>query len=394
MAFGEPTDITRNILAGMQDEKKAILILGALPPPLHGASLYYQNLVTSQRLQDFFKVHFLNLNLANVLDSYQKFSLNKVIRASVFLIKFVALLTSERIDFVFGAIAFPKYPFLKDSLFVILARLFRKKVVGCVLGTGLKENYRLSSRLMKKYYRLIGKYYTAFISPGKKMSRKDFYSIFPIEKLIGVPFGTIPVIKEKININPEIVFYNVLYMGNFIRSKGIFDTLKSIKHVIAKHQNVKFILAGEWISLKDEAEAIKIIKEDKISDYVEFVGIIMDQKKRDIMLKSHIFLLPTYYEFEGLPLALLDAMSCGQFIIATDHAAIGEVIKDGTNGFFCRKGDPQDLGEKILFAIEKKDLTCRIRNQNYSEFHNLYTHEKYVERLAQALNDICANEID
>lgn len=369
----------------MLNKKKSILILGALPPPIHGASIYYQNLINNKLLHKTFNVYFINLNLRNVLSSYQKFTFKKVTMTFFFLFKFIFFLTTKNIDLIFSGIAYPKFPFIKDSLFVILAKIFNKKIIGCIVGTGLKSSYKSSPLLLKKYYRFVGKLYNSFITPGIKMSKRDFDSIFPIEKVNSVPFGINPIINKKIKIEYHINFYNILYMSNFISSKGIFEILKSVKYVILKYKNVKFIFAGEWISKDDERVAKKIISEDNINDYIEFVGIITKEKKKEILLKSHIFLLPTYYKFEGLPLALLDAMSCGHFIIATDHASIGEVIKDGVNGLFCKQRNPKDLSNKILLAIEQKDLAYKVRSSNINEFYELYTHDKYIERLTSVL---------
>lgn len=370
--------------------KPGLLILGALPPPLHGAAVYYQNLIAHGALHEAFRVHFINLNLRNVLGSYQKFSLRKVLRSFLFLAEHLKILISQRIDLVYAGMAFPKYPFLKDSVFVMLARLFRKEIVGCVVGMGLKKQYRRSSWLMKRYYRFVGRLYAGFITPGLEMSRADFSSIFPTDRIIGVPFGVHPVLENRRPVKPSFDVHNVLYMSNFLPAKGVFDVLKSIKTVRRRQSNVKFIFSGDWMTREDEAEAKRIIEEDRISDQVEFVGVIGGQKKRDILADSEIFLLPTYYEYEGLPLALLEAMSCGLFIITTDHSAIGDVIKEGTNGLFCRNKDPDDLAQKIVMAIENEELSYRIRARNQEEFYRSYTYDKYIENLVITLRGLCS----
>lgn len=370
----------------MSNKKKSILILGALPPPIHGAAIYYQNLINSMLLNKIFNVYFINLNFGNVIGSYAKFTIKKVIKGVFFLCKYIIFLTTKKIDLIFAGISYQKYPFIKNSLFVVLAKIFNKKIIGCILGTGFKSNYQSSSFLLKKYYKFVGKLYNSFIAPGLKMCKRDFDSIFPIEKVNSILFGIHPIINKKIKTDYNINFYNILYMSNFISSKGIFDIIKSIKYVTQKYKNVRFIFAGKWESKDDEQLAKKIILEDNINDYTEFVGIITKEKKKEILLKSHIFLLPTYYENEGLPLALLEAMSCGHFIITTDHAAIGEVIKDGVNGLFCKQRNPKDLSNKILLAIEQKDLIYKIRRTNIDEFYELHTYDKYIERLTSVLN--------
>ncbi len=370
----------------MSKNKRAILILGTLPPPLHGASVYFQNLIGSELLHRTYRVHFLDLNLKNRLDTYQRFTVLKALRALKSLAAYLAILSRNSIDLVYAQIAFPRFPFIKDSLFVIVARLFRKRIIGSVVGLGLRMNYDAGSRLMKHYYRWIGGMYTALISPGLRMSQSDFKGIIPPEIIEAIPFGIEHVPGGERKVEREEAVRRVIFMGNFIRSKGIFDALHAIKYVCRTYPDMEFIFAGEWLSEMDEREATKIINEDDIGRYLKFVGVIEGRKKRDLMSSSQVFVLPTYYEYEGLPLALLEAMSYGHCIVTTDHAAISDVVKDGRNGYVCEKKNPADLGQKILRAIEDRDATYIIRKNNIDHFRQYYTLQKYMEKLIDVFN--------
>lgn len=62
---------------------------------------------------------------------------------------------------------------------------------------------------------------------------------------------------------------------------------------------------------------------------------------------------------EGLPIALLEAMSMGKPIIATPVGGIPEAIDDGKNGYLVRP-DVDEIAEKIIFLIKNKSESDRI----------------------------------
>ena len=78
-------------------------------------------------------------------------------------------------------------------------------------------------------------------------------------------------------------------------------------------------------------------------------------------------------EFEGLPLAMLEAMSMGCAIVSTDAGGIKEVIRNGIDGFTEKKNDWEKLAEPLSYLIqhpakiEEYGKKARIRvEQNFS----------------------------
>jgi glycosyltransferase involved in cell wall biosynthesis len=68
-----------------------------------------------------------------------------------------------------------------------------------------------------------------------------------------------------------------------------------------------------------------------LSDRVHFAGHISSVE--EIWASDHVLVMPS--RFEGLPLAMIEAMLCGRPVIATDVAGHSEVIKDGVTGFLA-----------------------------------------------------------
>ena len=86
----------------------------------------------------------------------------------------------------------------------------------------------------------------------------------------------------------------------------------------------------------------KMIEELSVQKYIKLVGIREDVK--DLMKDADIFVLPSRYE--GLSVAMIEAMSCGLPIIASDAPGINPYIKNGVNGLLFPIEDHDELVKK------------------------------------------------
>ena len=67
-----------------------------------------------------------------------------------------------------------------------------------------------------------------------------------------------------------------------------------------------------------------------LSDRVVFAGHV---PVAEIWASNHVLVMPS--RFEGLPLAVVEAMLCGRPVVATDVAGHSEIIEDGVTGFLA-----------------------------------------------------------
>ena len=79
---------------------------------------------------------------------------------------------------------------------------------------------------------------------------------------------------------------------------------------------------------------------------------------KDGTIYSHtdIFCFPTFYENEGMPLVILEAMMMELPIISTKWRGIPNVIDDNENGLLVPIKDSQKLSEAIERLIKSKEL--------------------------------------
>lgn len=199
-----------------------------------------------------------------------------------------------------------------------------------------------------------------------------------LKKVDGVVFQTKQAkdyFSEKI-IKDSRVIHNPVYIDinkykvpnkfdNRIVSVGRLSNQKNYQMLIEAFNIIKddfhqcnLEIYGEG-PLRDELDSL--IKKYGLSDRVFLMGAFPDVLER--IYGSRLFVMSSKYE--GMPNALMEAMSMGIPVISTDCPCGGpsELIQDGVNGFLCENGDPVALSRKISYVLRKDNLNTIIKNE-------------------------------
>ena len=109
------------------------------------------------------------------------------------------------------------------------------------------------------------------------------------------------------------------------------------------HPNYVFEMYGETNSSTEKVK--ELIKKLDLSSKIKIYGEVKDVQNS--VVPSRAFICSSTYE--GMPNALIEALSYGIPVITTNWLGHDEIIKDGTNGLVCEMNDPHKLAE----AMEK-----------------------------------------
>ena len=110
-------------------KKTRILFITPLPPPVHGSAMVSQYIKDCKELQDEFQCDFVNLSTSRTIDEIGQNSIKKYWRFIMsYMLTFWKLLI-HRYAFCYLAITCHGLGFLKDAPFVLLCKLFRRKIV-------------------------------------------------------------------------------------------------------------------------------------------------------------------------------------------------------------------------------------------------------------------------
>jgi glycosyltransferase involved in cell wall biosynthesis len=148
----------------------------------------------------------------------------------------------------------------------------------------------------------------------------------------------------------------ILYVGRLDYGKGLNDLIDSAERIWDRCGLPIYIIGSGPL----EAKIKEKIKKLHLENFVRLLGQIEQKELITIYQNSRIFILPSYYE--GLPTVLLEAMSCGLPVIATDVSGCNDVIIDRYNGILVPPGDPGKIFEAVTMLHTDDDLRKKISN--------------------------------
>ncbi|MFQ3599593.1 MAG: glycosyltransferase family 4 protein [Chloroherpetonaceae bacterium] len=372
-------------------QRLKILLFAQLPPPYHGTTLMHQLIIES----DFTKVFDVHTQLINFADRVEditgKFSLKKIFRLISYLIQTFQKLISNRFDYCIYPITFTAGPFLRDAALLSVVRLFGVKIIYYAHGNHLPDFRDRSPKWLQK---LIDNFFNAAagaIVVGECL-KFNFSRYLPVTRILAVHNAAERLTPVDISLKtkkPDTL--QVLYLSNFIRSKGVFVLLESIPKIIPFYPNVHFVFAGGWRSKSDEQEALDFVRNNNLQPYVTWKGVVTGETKSRLFYESDIFVFPTFYPTETFGVVNLEAMQAGLPIITTNHAAIPEVVEDGINGFIIPTQNSDAIAEKVILLCKNPELRAFMRENNIKKYESFYTREKFGERLIEAVEQLHAS---
>lgn len=103
--------------------------------------------------------------------------------------------------------------------------------------------------------------------------------------------------------------FRMLFAGKIAQSKGLDELLRAVRPIVSREVHLSVAGSGHG----DEAEQLKAHAQ---SIGVELLGRLSHTQLAEEMRNSDLFILPSYYE--GLPLVIAEALSCGCRIVVTE----------------------------------------------------------------------------
>lgn len=186
-------------------------------------------------------------------------------------------------------------------------------------------------------------------------------------------FASIGVEESKIHVLNNIVSppeaeykphndgkLHLMYMGEISNRKGAFDLLQAVS------DNEKFFKDKLLLRMggnEVDGDIRTYIKERGLNGFVSYEGWISGQKKIDCLTWEDVYILPSYNE--GLPVAILEAMSYSHPVISTPVGGIPEVVKNGENGILVQPGNTEEITKAIKLYIEVPE---KIKRQGEKAF--------------------------
>lgn len=265
-----------------------------------------------------------------------------------------------------------------------LPRLCGKTVV--LEGHGLEwkrtKYSNRQQRLLKLYERYVICINKNLIMVSQEQS--DYYSQKYHKSCITIPTAVeLPSkrfksdILERFGLQKEQYF---LSLGRLVQEKNPDYIIKAF--IKSNIHDKKLVIAG---SNNQDPEYVELLhKLAESSDNIVFTGAVYGEDKDALMRDCFCFCIPS--TIEGLAITLLEAMSFGKIVIASDIPSNREGL--GDNGIWCRYEDVDDLSDKMQFVNQSFETIQDIGQKNHERIVEYFTWDTVSKLYIEYLNSI------
>jgi len=346
---------------------KNVLFMGRFYPPMHGAAkmngLYYNVLKKN------YKIKKIKINYSDSIDQIGRFNLKKIFGIFIVFSKLLYQLIVFKPDMIYFEIAPKGLAFFRDSIYVLMCKLFREKILFSLHASGISNG--INSEFKKKYYKFI--FRKTKIVLLSKLLYFDIKDIFDKKDVYFLGNGIEDELSDK---ESDIIFKErkknrktrILFLSNMIESKGPLDALVVCKKLRGDGLDFECNFVGAWENDETEKKWKKKLEEFELEDSCKYLGPKYGEDKKKILIRTDFLIFPTKYFMECYPLVILEAFMFGIPVLSYDTGAIKEMINEKFLGFVSKKCSVSELYDYLKKNLKNRD-SVRIREyfkKNYA----------------------------
>ncbi len=273
------------------------------------------------------------------------------------------LLLMRQVDLIHVHVA-ERGSFFRKSVIFWLAKMAGVPVIFHMHAAEFREFYAHCPAIVQRYIAWVLSHcsYIIVLSQSWKSYYQGICSA-PIDVIANFVVDNFPV-PQSLADKQEM---HVLFLGRMGQRKGIYDLLDAAVSVCHQRKDIHFWCAGDG-----EVEQVKAAAKQKgIGDNFHVLGWINAHERKSLLEKCHVFTLPSYNE--GLPMAIIEAMSAGLVVVSTTAGGIPEMIESGDNGLLIEAGDSAALASIFVQLASDNALCQRLAANARQTFERNYS---------------------
>lgn len=262
--------------------------------------------------------------------------------------------------------------FLDHASFIaiVCTRLLFWRHIRVVVNEDTFTSGHTTSWIKRRLISLLYPMANLVISPTET-SRHDLVHVFgiPPSKITVIPNWTL---TQKAQRNQKPI-YDLVYIGRFAKQKNIPYLLRIVDLIRQTRPRVTLCLVGdgqEKSAIQQTITSLGIDRNVRIKNSSHDVSSYLGQ--------SSIFVLTSWYE--GMPVALLEAMAAGTSVVTSDFPGVSEYIIQGKTGFIAKT--EKMFVAYILKLLSDRTLRETLRKNAELEIQTMYSYgalKQYIE---------------
>lgn len=187
-------------------------------------------------------------------------------------------------------------------------------------------------------------------------------------------------VRAELGVAPDEVLVGTI--ANYLAQKAYPDLLAAARTAFDADSRVRFVSVGQGpLEQQIKAEHARL----GLGEKFQLLGYRPDAVR--VLAGCDVFTLASH--FEGLPVALMEALALGVPVAATSVGGIPDAITDGREGFLVEPGRPAELADVLLRLAKDEPLRAQLGAASYrrgSDF-DIGRAVRQIERVYAALAD-------
>ncbi|MFD2943389.1 glycosyltransferase family 4 protein [Flavobacterium notoginsengisoli] len=359
-----------------------ILIIGPFPQPINGCSLANEILLKQLKLKKEISVDIINTNSKNISsDNVGQFSFSKVFSFVKVYKKVTAISKSDIVYTTPGQTFFGIVKYMPFYFYCLAAG---RPYIIHVHGNHIGNEYKSLKGFKKRFFAFFIRKASAGIVLSNSL-KTNFDGLLDAKKVFIVENFAQDDLVQKTGIAKPKDKLRLLYLSNLMEEKGILDFLDSL--ILLRNEGIIFEadIAGK---IEDESEAIINNKFQELQGFIKYHGVVSGQSKTDLLQKSNVFVLPTYYRMEGQPISLIEAMAAGNIIVTTKFSGIPDIIST-ENGCFIPSKSPECIFNTLLEINERlAEWVDKYSKVNTEYVQSYFTEAQFAAKVFKVIKHI------
>lgn len=356
--------------------KKRVVFIAPLPPPIHGSAMMSDYIRKSELINSEFNCRYVNMSTSRRMDEIGRGGVKKLFRFIGSYCRLLWLLLTFWPDCCHLAITCHGIGFLKDAPFVLLCKLFRRRIIIHQHNKGMAAD--VDRPIYKWLLPLVYRNATVVLLSWRLYP--DIERVVSREQVRIIPNGIPAVTAERRKTANPIP--QLLFLSNLIESKGVLTLLDACK--LLKEQGYRFTcrFVGAETAEINRTRFDREVASRGLNETVSFAGPRYGVDKESELSGSDAFVFPT--KEDCFPLVLLEAMQHYLPVVATDQGGIADIVENGISGLIS-EAKATDLATKIKGLLDNPTYRRQLGENGYRRFMQLFTVRKYEDSISDML---------
>jgi N-acetyl-alpha-D-glucosaminyl L-malate synthase BshA len=185
--------------------------------------------------------------------------------------------------------------------------------------------------------------------------------------------------EEAIELNPDEKI--LLHASNFRKVKRVVELVEIMRIVVDHFPEARLIIAGDGptrIEVERKIEALDLCNN------IHLLGV--KSNMQEIMCSADLFLLNS--TLEGMPLVLLEAMSCSLPLITTPAGGIPELVRPGKDGMVTKGFEQEEFAQAIIELLENDEKRKNLGQAGRKRVEESFSADRIVKMYEKVFEEV------